>query len=583
MQEQLWRQARLMIAAGVILVCSVCLAAAFIFHEGTVAATSAQSEGMRQLKMKEGIAATALGVGMAARAASDAEVEAALATLANPLRGFDAMGIDSRRARSALEVWARTSRAGLRQTLRRTEFQTAVGREAEGIRKASLTLNEPGWRNELAVSDPIAYAALTEALDQAHAAIVVSWQLFLPPNDVEPARLEQVALAYCREAGRMLAGLRFPGRHRMAIESAREALSHLETLIAGGEGIRTVSQAAEVTERARSEALSAVSVRLDELISAGVARGRVPIAEIADSSVRIYLSALGIGLLAGLGSIAWGVWSAGRCRSWRAGIAELESRLRSFEQLWGATKLSVQKVAAELRALSGESASRALPGAETESIEIPHCGNEVRACAASSAAAAGEAERLIQSALRSAESLTEAASGIAGLTNSMKSLSFRTNLLALNASIEAAHAGSAGAGFGIMAGEVREVAAASAESAREIAQRAEQFDQDTFTLTQAVSGISDALRRVRESQVLIESLAAGGLSARKNIARIPESDTMCSQIIRLAAELEGLPGIAPRAQAGQGPSAGFTRPLRTPGPTRGRAYDRMEKSRRRKA
>ncbi len=88
---------------------------------------------------------------------------------------------------------------------------------------------------------------------------------------------------------------------------------------------------------------------------------------------------------------------------------------------------------------------------------------------------------------REVKRLGESSQEISKIVAIISQIASRTNLLALNASIEAARAGDAGKGFAIVADEVRQLADKSAKSLKDIEQIVMQIQSQTNTVMMAMS------------------------------------------------------------------------------------------------
>ena len=136
---------------------------------------------------------------------------------------------------------------------------------------------------------------------------------------------------------------------------------------------------------------------------------------------------------------------------------------------------------------------------------------------------------LVQISADAIHSLNDKTSEISSVVNLIKDIADQTNLLALNAAIEAARAGEHGRGFAVVADEVRKLAERTTQATKEIGQTIVAMQTETKS---AVSSMEEG---VREVELGAEETAKSGQSLHEILKQI---EIVTSEINQIAVASE---------------------------------------------
>ncbi|WP_430640988.1 methyl-accepting chemotaxis protein [Couchioplanes caeruleus] len=196
----------------------------------------------------------------------------------------------------------------------------------------------------------------------------------------------------------------------------------------------------------------------------------------------------------------------------------------SSEEL-STTSTQIAAAAEETSAQAGtvsQAAGQVDAGIATVAASSEEMGASIREISANSSEAARVAAEAVEVAAATTGTigkLGESSTEISNVVKTITAIAEQTNLLALNATIEAARAGEAGKGFAVVASEVKDLAQETARATGDISERVQTIQANTSGAVTAIEQITAVIHRISEFQTTIASAVEEQTATTAEVAR----------------------------------------------------------------
>lgn len=158
-------------------------------------------------------------------------------------------------------------------------------------------------------------------------------------------------------------------------------------------------------------------------------------------------------------------------------------------------------------------------------------------------AATIEGQKLANETANSMEDINNQVNAINNAISVIDQIAFQTNILSLNAAVEAATAGEAGKGFAVVAGEVRNLASRSADAAKEIKNLVQnatsKANHGKEIATQMINGYTKLNENIGNTINLINDITDASKEQQSGIEQINDAVTQLDQATQQNAKAAG--------------------------------------------
>lgn len=220
-------------------------------------------------------------------------------------------------------------------------------------------------------------------------------------------------------------------------------------------------------------------------------------------------------------------------------VGQLSSAVAQQNDATSTMAASVEEMAVSVTHVSDS--STAAQGIAQESLDSAEIGGQIIGKTVSEMVAMAES---VQGTSQSMEQLNKRTDEIGSIVGVIKEIADQTNLLALNAAIEAARAGEQGRGFAVVADEVRKLAERTTTSTKEIAEVISTIQTDTrhavdamHRIVNQVTANAGSARQAGDSIVRIREGSSRVLKVSSDIATALIEQSTASELIAKQVEV----------------------------------------------